>query len=56
MEEANFKRNDSSVYTGIRFCTHLSAVTKDKKSHAHERQKENRKKNNTQTQSKKIAI
>lgn len=47
MEEANFKRKDSSVYTGVSFCNHLSTVTKDKKSHAHERhkKKENRKKN-----------
>lgn len=57
MEEANFKRNDSSVYTGISFCDHLSTVTKDKKSHAHERhtKKENRRKT-TKTQSKKTAI
>lgn len=47
MEEANFKRNDSSVYTGVSFCNHLSRVAKDKKSHAHERHKEeeNRKQN-----------
>lgn len=46
MEEANFKRNDdSSVYTGVSFCNHLSRMTKDKKSLAHERhKKKNRKK------------
>lgn len=62
MEEANFKRNDdSSVYTGVSFCNHLSTMTKDKKSLAHERHKKNRKSPNNpkkqqQTQSKKRAI